>query len=1280
MKRAGILGVVALAAVATLVAWRPWEVQAQQAGGVQWIWFDEGDPATSAPAGTRYFRKVFEIARGADEGSLDITADDRFTVWINGQKIGTGDDWKKVRAFDIKKHLVEGRNLIAVEAANNDGAAGLLVRVGFIPNGQSKTAVGSDGTWKASKTAAEGWQQLDFDDRQWSSAKVLGPAGQTGMWKNLVWEAGGDERFAVPPGFKVEMVAKNPDPKDPFSLINLCFDAKGRLLVAQEGTRGAYKNSGAVLLCTEPDKDGVFQKVEPYCTQVTNCQGMCWVKDALLVVGNGPDGTGLYRVKDTNGDDKTDEVKLLHKFKGGMGEHGPHAIIHGPDDWLYLVIGNHAWAQPEKLADNSPLRRWPTGNMGPDQGQPNTTEDVLLPRHNDSKGHAANILAPGGTIWRLDHEGKNMSLVAAGFRNEYDAAFSPTGELFTFDSDMEWDVGVPWYRAVRVCHCPAGADFVWRTGAANTPDYYIDSLPPIVETGRGSPVGVEWYDHYEFPEKYRTLFVADWAIGVIYAVHMERNGASYKATAEKFCSGNPMNVTDLAVGPDGALYFTMGGRGTQGGVYRISYQAAKEKEVVSGFRQPFSAFERKSFQELFKFMPKGERQASIDKTHKALADSSLPVDHRLAILPWYLVVGITPPAETVAIITQDQEPEIRAQAIWFIGFASHPKAPELLVKALKDKDALVRRRACEALIRAGIEPPVDAIYPLLDDPDRFARTAARLVIERIDPKKWADRLWKQSSSEEVYQGIVALCKTHQAAAYTEQIFQNLSNGFPKYPYPLMLDYLRTVEMAMVHCPQRPSTVKPIAKFCERQFPHTDYRVNRELAILLTQFRRDGQLTGDVHAKLLKALLDADGNREQQIHFFYCLRLLHDGWTPGQKQQILAWYDSTKTWTGGASFSGFLENMLRDLAPIFTNQERTAVIAQADKMPWAAVGLLRSIPNDQVPDPATLAALYQRLTADKTLPRAAELKEVIVSTLGRSSAEEAQAALRKIADTDQSQRDTVARALAPFPTAANYSYIARGLESGTPLVLVDAIQSLKKSKDKPKAEDAGPYRALLLASSKLQEKDRWKVVELMRQWTGKSFGAEPKDYKDELTAWAKWFGQTFPKEPPLPDVTSDKPVESKYKFDELLTFLEKDPAGLKGDPVRGRKVFEKGQCLKCHKFGTEGEGIGPDLTSLTKRFKRIDTLEAMYYPSKVISDQYRSVVITTLGGQSVTGLAAPQGDLVTVLQNDGTKLTLRKSEIDQQVASLVSVMPEKLLDTLTKEEIADLFAFLEAPPK
>src|ERR1041385_6480090 len=160
----------------------------------------------------------------------------------------------------------------------------------------------------------------------------------------------------------------------------------------------------------------------------------------------------------------------------------------------------------------------------------------------------------------------------AGFRNAYDFDFSPEGELFTFDSDMEWDWGLPWYRPTRINHCVLGAEFGWRSGSADWPDYYADSLPATVDIGIGSPTGVKFGTKSKFPEKYRkAFFIFDWSYGRIFAVHMKPNGASYSAEYEVFLKGKPLNLTDLEFGKDGAMYFITGGRGTQSGLYRLTY-------------------------------------------------------------------------------------------------------------------------------------------------------------------------------------------------------------------------------------------------------------------------------------------------------------------------------------------------------------------------------------------------------------------------------------------------------------------------------------------------------------------------------------------------------------------------------------------------------------------------------------------------------------------------------------------------------------------------------------
>ena len=76
-----------------------------------------------------------------------------------------------------------------------------------------------------------------------------------------------------------------------------------------------------------------------------------------------------------------------------------------------------------------------------------------------------------------------------GYRNEYDIDFDANGEIFAFDSDMEWDIGTPWYRPTRIAHATGGSDLGWRSGSGKWPVYYPDSLPPVLDIGPGSPTG-----------------------------------------------------------------------------------------------------------------------------------------------------------------------------------------------------------------------------------------------------------------------------------------------------------------------------------------------------------------------------------------------------------------------------------------------------------------------------------------------------------------------------------------------------------------------------------------------------------------------------------------------------------------------------------------------------------------------------------------------------------------------------------------------------------------------
>jgi putative heme-binding domain-containing protein len=359
------------------------------------------------------------------------------------------------------------------------------------------------------------------------------------------------------PGFVVEHVLRA-DRKRHGSWICLQLDPQGRLLLGGEAGQPITR----VTL-----KDGKAAGVEVLTIPVSETMGMLCVGEALYLNGNGPKGFGLYRCRDKKGDGSYGAPEFLREWPGGSGDHGAHALLLGPDKMLYAVCGNFT-AVPRDLAPTSPHR--------------NYADDLAIQRMEDGNGFGANHPPPGGYVLRMDLDGKNAELFSSGQRNNYDIAFNADGELFGYDSDMEYDWATPWYRPTRIFHAIRGGDHGFREGSAKWPEHYEDSLPATVNIGIGSPTGVTFGAGARFPAEYqRALFACDWTYGRLMAVHLKPDGASYTGTWENFVAPRslksragktPLNLTDVIVGPDGALYFITGGRRTQSDLLRVTYR------------------------------------------------------------------------------------------------------------------------------------------------------------------------------------------------------------------------------------------------------------------------------------------------------------------------------------------------------------------------------------------------------------------------------------------------------------------------------------------------------------------------------------------------------------------------------------------------------------------------------------------------------------------------------------------------------------------------------------
>lgn len=485
------------------------------------------------------------------------------------------------------------------------------------------------------------------------------------------------------------------------------------------------------------------------------CRGLLYAYDALYVNAN--NSKGLYRLRDNDNDGKFEEVTLLKKTPGGVG-HGRNNLVLGPDGLIYTIHGNDVQLPEDYEPAGSPYRHFAV--------------DVLLSCEWNKYLFNAGATVPAGHLVRTDAEGKMWEVVAGGFRNPYGIAFNEDGEAFTYDADMEWDAGAPWYRPTRVHHIVSGADYGWRQGTGKWPTWYPDSLPANLDIGLGSPTAVKFGTDSNFPNKYKqALFILDWAYGRILAVHLSPQGATYTGEMEEFLKGKPLNITDMAFGPDGHMYFITGGRKTQSGLYRVKYTGVvEEAETATEVN--------------------GQDVAQENNAGEEESPSST--------------------AEPVASASEDSEA---------------PPDPFAIARA--------ERRQLEEFHGVVKERAVEAAWDYLDSEDLWLRHAARVAIESQPVERWTERCFAESRPTAALTALMALARVGEKQLQGELLKRLAAFPLDELDAQQRLIALRTYQLCFIRMgsPDR-ETSRRVAALLAPHYPSDDTRADRLLCELL----------------------------------------------------------------------------------------------------------------------------------------------------------------------------------------------------------------------------------------------------------------------------------------------------------------------------------------------------------------------------------------------------------------------------------------------------------------
>ena len=1099
----------------------------------------------------------------------------------------------------------------------------------------------------------------------------LGPQGSFEAPKVAARSDEGEKnikRFQVPPGWKVELWATEPDVAHgvAFDIANdgrvfvaesfrawrgvpdirgimpwldedlACRSVDDRLAMmkrqlGEEGMKAYYKNTERVRYLRDETGAGkaTISKVfaENFATPLDGVASGVLARGKDVYFANIPN---VWHLRDENLDGLADARRSIsygHGIRVGFLGHDLHGLTWGPDGKLYFSIG-----------DRASVLKTPNGEVG--------TPDC-------------------GAVFRCNADGSEIEMIYKGLRNPQELVFDEWGNLFTGDNNSDGGDQARWTYLIE------GGDSGWRIGwqfiersdapmprgpwnmekmwAPQNESHPAYITPPIKNITAG-PSGNAYYPGTGLGAEWQGTFtLCDFrgsgsGSGIMQFKHQPK-GASFEIVEDKKMVWS-VEATDGTWGPDGAYWVLDWVDGWEpvgkGRIYRMfdpnTVNAPIVKETQKLLASDFSAKKDGELLKLlahanyrvrqtaqFELAGRGEKQTGA---LAKLAKSSSSLHARLHSI-WGLgqiahatkatARGAKSDAlETVIGLAGDPNHHVRANVARVLGDAKYPAAFDALVKLSTDTDAHVQALGTIALGKLGRREAMPAIVSVLKanaDKDPHVRHAAVTALVACND---FDALQVAAADANDSMRMGALLAMRRLQRNEISVF--LGDANPK----LVTEAARAINDEPI-----PGAMENLAALIAkpldakndalvRRVVNANYRFGtKNTAKALAEFaaRDNGSEVQRAEALESLAAWPKNGGRDRISGLWRPTAFARNATVPGEAVKpvvnglLAAAPERVRQAAATAAGELGVKDASAALAKLVANKDATA---------RSRATALTALSKLQTPEYAPALAAAQN--DEEEFLRKAALKlsvdapPVAAAATGAAPADPTAKLASVLASGSVSEKQNALSALAKVSGAAADDLVGKWL--------TDLLAGKVPAELQLDVLDAAAARPSLKA--------------LLEKWSAAN--AKKSDY--DATPWKVAL------------------------------------AG--GNAEDGKKVFfEKAEvsCLRCHKVGGEGGEVGPELTGLAAK-KGLDyVLQSILFPNAAIAQGFETVLVNLKNGNAYAGvIKSESGDILEINSPEDGLVKVKKAEIASREKGL-SGMPEGFGELLTKRELRDLLAYL-----